>query len=250
MFDTSKNRTTIMTVIPLLGLLLFAWGCQPVTPLPQPRYAPDPGSTAGGLRTLRWDVAAIGYHYTGEGINYEAAGLYPVFLIFKNKSQQAPVVLLGDVRGRGYRGEYMVYHTDEAARLVMASEEARNTAANMMRSGAAGAAAGAGLGALIGLLTGGNDRIWQGALIGGAIGGTAGAASSIGDSRMQLHDAVIRELHHYKWQEAPILPMSTSSGYLYLPGGLGINQVTIVVRTDTDVNTLTLPVQPPTNWNY
>ncbi len=250
MFKKNINRKTVTLSISLLAVLLLVWGCQPVQPLPQPRFAPDPGSTAGGLRTLRWDVAAIGYRYTGQGINYEAAGLYPVFLIFKNKSQQTPVVLLGDVRGRGYRGEYMVYHTDEAARLVMSSEEARNTAANMLRSGTAGAVAGAGLGALIGLLTGGNDRVWQGALIGGAIGGTAGAASSIGESRRQLHDAVIRELHHYKWQETPVLPMSTSSGYLYLPGGLGIDQVTIVVRTDTDVNTLTLPVQPPTDWSY
>ena len=249
--ETNRGKHFMaMKFIALSTILLFIFGCQPVTPLPQPRPVPDPGSTSGAVRTMRYDMAAIGYEYTGQGINYQAAGLYPVFLVFNNKSQQYPQVLIADVRGISPTGQYMVYSIDESAQLVMASEEARNTAQNMFRSGAAGAAAGAGLGALIGLLSGGNDRVWQGALIGGAVGGTAGAVSSIGESRRQLHHAVIQELTHYRWQEQPMPPVATRSGYLYLPGGLGINEVSIVVRTDTDVNTFRLPIQPPTAWHY
>jgi len=234
----------------LAGLLFVVWSCQPLQPLPQPRQAVDPSTTQGAVRTPQWDVAAVAYQNPGQGLDYARAGLAPVFLVFKNKSQMNPQVLLSEVRGLGYNGEYMVYSVDEAARLVLNSEEFGNTAQNMLRSGGAGAAAGAGLGALIGLLTGGNDRIWQGALIGGAVGGTAGAVSTIGESRRQLRDTVYRELEHYKWRENPIPAFATQSGYLYLPGNVGISGVKIVVRTATEVVTHTLPIVGAQNYRY
>lgn len=244
------NARILGPTLLLLALLALVWSCQPVQPLPQPRLAPDPGSTAGGIVTPQWDVAAIGYQNPGQGLDYARAGLAPVFLVFKNKSTETPQVLLSEVRGLGAGGQYLVYSIDEAARLVLASEEFNNTAQNMLRSGAAGAATGAGLGALIGLLTGGNDRVWQGAIIGGAIGGTAGAVSTIHESRMRLQQMVYQELSHYVWREAPLPPYGTQSGYLYLPGNVGISGVQITVRTAGSVVTHTLPVQAAQGYRY
>ncbi len=246
-----KNmRKSSTLVLALIGLLLMVWSCQPMQPLPQPRRAVDPSTTAGGVQTPQWDVAAVAYQNPGQGLDYVRAGLEPVFLVFKNKSQLSPQVLLSEVRGLGAGGQYLVYSVDEAARLVLASEEFNNTAQNMLRSGAAGAAAGAGLGALIGLLTGGNDRIWQGALIGGAVGGTAGAVSTMGESRQQLRDVVYQELSTYEWRQQPIPPFGTQSGYLYLPGNVGISGVQIQVRTPTEVVTHTLPIVGAQNYRY
>lgn len=242
--------TSSPLLLALVGLMFFVWSCQPMQPLPQPRRAVDPSTTQGSVRTPQWDVAAVAYQNPGQGLDYARAGLAPVFLVFKNKSQSSPQVLLSEVRGLGAGGQYLVYSVDEAARLVLNSEEFNNTAQNMLRSGATGAAAGAGLGALIGLLSGGNDRIWQGALIGGAVGGTAGAVSTMGESRRQLRDMVYQELGHYQWRENPIPPFGTQSGYLYLPGNMGISGVQIVVRTPTEVVTHTLPIVGAGNYQY
>lgn len=246
-----NRRYMYPTLTVMLTLVMaFVWSCQPTQPLPQPRAVPDPSTTAGSVRTNQWDIAAIGYQYQGQGVNYAAAGLQPVLLVFKNKSDTRPQVLLSEVRGMGNGGDYMVYSVDEAGRLVLNSQEFNNTAQNMLRSGTVGAAAGAGLGALIGLLTGGNDRVWQGALIGGAVGGTAGAVSTMGESRQQLRDMVYNELSHYKWQEDPMPPFYTRSGYLYLPGNVGISGVRIVVRTQNEVVTHTLPIQNAQSYQY
>lgn len=246
----SASQITAVLASVLVLTLLLVWGCQPTQPLPQPRKAVDPSTTQGAVRTPDWDVAAVAYQNPGQGLDYARAGLEPVFLVFKNKSQMQPQVLLSEVRGLGAGGDYLVYTVDEAARLVLNSEEFNNTAQNMLRSGTVGAATGAGLGALIGLLTGGNDRIWQGAILGGAVGGTAGAVSTMGESRQQLRDMVYKELTHYQWKETPIPAFGTQSGYLYLPGNVGISGVKIVVRTASEVVTHTLPIVGAGNYQY
>lgn len=243
------RRSRVLFYIGFSLLLLFVWGCQPVRPLPQPRRVVDPSNVPASVRTPDWDIAAVGYEYYGQGINYAEAGLDPIYLVFKNKSQKEPVVLLQEVRGVAPDGEYLVYSVGEAERLVNASETFDHTAREAVRNGAMGAAVGAGLGALIGLLTGGNDRVWQGAIIGGAVGGVGGAVGTLAQAKGQLSTVVRQELNQYVWKESPIAPMLTRSGYLYMPGGLGIYAVKITVRTGKEVKTYKLPVdQAPAQY--
>jgi len=166
--------------------------CAPTTPLPQPRRVVNPSEVTGAVKTEQWDLAALRYKYYGQGMDYGRAGLDPVFLVFANKSEQTPYVLLEEVRGLGAEGEFMVYTPDEAARLVYASENFRQTARNAARTGAFTAAVGASLGALIALL--GNDDVLRGAGYGAAIGGLGGAVATVPDAQARLRRIVDREL--------------------------------------------------------
>jgi len=228
----------------LLCAACCASGCAPTHSLPQPHLVTEPAATPGAVRTARWDIAALGYQYLGQGLDYQSAGLAPVFLVFKNHSQEQPQVLVEEVRGLG-RGEYLPYSIEEACRLVYASNVFEVAAGDAARNGAIGAAVGAGLGALIGLLTGGNDAIWQGALIGGAIGGVGGAVTSIPEAKAQLREATRQELYYYAWREEPLPPQYTRFGYIYLPGNVGIERIRLTVRSAGKVETFEVPIARP-----
>lgn len=234
-----------MSMLTLLaGLLLVLWSCAPTQPLPQPRRVVDPSTSSRAVHTPRWDIAAVSYAYYGEGINYDEAGLDPVLLAFKNKSNETPQILLEEVRGVGSGGEYLVYSPEESARLVYASESFSTRAGTIGKNSAIGAAAGAGLGALIGLLSGGNDLIWKGALIGTAAGGLTGAAASAPNAEGDLKAIVMQEMRQYCWQQAPLPPQYTRTGYLYFPNQ-GIYKIKVTVRTDKDISTYEIPVDMP-----
>ncbi len=236
------RRISVMTL--LAGLLLAVWSCAPTQPLPQPRRVVDPSTSQHAVHTPRWDIAAVSYGYYGKGINYDEAGLDPVLLAFKNKSNQTPQIYLEEVRGVGNGGEYLVYSAEEAARLVYASESFSTRAGTIGKNSAIGAAAGAGLGALIGLLTGGNDMIWKGALIGTAAGGVTGAAASAPNAEGDLKNVVLQEMRQYSWQQAPLPPQYTRTGYLYFPN-VGVYKVKVTVRTNKDISTYEVPVDMP-----
>lgn len=234
-----------MSMLTLLACLLPAvWSCAPTPLLPQPRRVVDPSTSSHAVHTPRWDIAAVSYGYYGEGINYDEAGLDPVLLAFKNKSNQTPQILIEEIRGVGSGGEYLVYSPDEAARLVYASESFSTRAGTIGKNTAIGAAAGAGLGALIGLLSGGNDLIWKGALIGTAAGGLTGAAVSAPNADGDLKYAVLQEMRQYAWQQAPLPPHYTRTGYLYFPN-VGIYKIKVTVRTDRDISSYEIPVDMP-----
>lgn len=229
----------------LACLLAVLCSCAPIQPLPQPHRVVDPSSMSNAVRTPRWDIAAVGYLYSGEGLDYAAAGLSPVCLGLSNKTDERPQILVEEVRGLAPDGEYLPYSIPEAVRLVVSSNAFAATAADAARSGGIGAAVGAGLGVLIGLLAGGNDLIWKGALVGGAIGGASGALSAGSHSQAALRDAAEEELYRYAWRTAPLPPKFSQAGYIYFPGNVGVGRIKVVVRSGKDVATYVIPLSAP-----
>ncbi|NJB66998.1 hypothetical protein GGQ74_000638 [Desulfobaculum xiamenense] len=242
---TAARRTRLAVVLVVLVSMLAALGCQPTRPLPQPRRVVDPSTVDGAVVTPRWDIAAVAYEHFGQGMDYAEAGLAPVFLVFRNKSLQAPVVQVEEVRGQGVDGEYLAYSLEEATSLVFASESFRNTAYNAGRSAALGSFLGAGLGALIGTI-GGGDNIWKGAAIGAAGGALAGgAAGAYGSSERDLKQVIRRELTQYGWNDEPLPSDYTRVGYLYFPADRGVSSVSLVVRVGGEILSYKVPVANP-----
>lgn len=226
----------------LAASLLLVWSCQATKPLPQPRRVIDPARVEGSAQTPRWDIGAVHYEHFGQGMDYRDAGLDPVFLVFKNKSMQAPVVHIGEVRGVGADGEYLAYNLEEATKLVFASETFSVTAGNASRTGAIGAFLGAGLGALLGTI-GGGDNIWKGAAIGAAGGALlGGAAGTYSSSEAELKNTIRTELNQYGWNNEPVPADYTKVGYVYLPADRGIESLKLIVRVDGQILPYTVKI--------
>ncbi|WP_462323471.1 hypothetical protein [Desulfoplanes sp.] len=228
----------------LLALLFFllvpVFACAPTNPLPQPRKVVDPSQVDDAVKTPQWDIAAIRYVYSGQGLDYSKADLEPVFLVFKNIGQLRPRVLVEEIRGLGGDGDYLAYSTDEAVRLVFASETFTQTAKNALKSGGLGAALGGGLGAIISMFTG--DNVLAGAGMGAAVGGAAFAAGSLPEAEAKLQRTIRQELNQYAWKESPIPPSYTRMGYVYLPGNKGVDRMSITVRAGKELETYVLPL--------
>ncbi|MFW5837830.1 MAG: hypothetical protein ACOCVM_07455 [Desulfovibrionaceae bacterium] len=214
-------------------------GCAADEPLPQPRKVADPADIPGGVRTDRWELAAVKYHYLDQGVDYTKAGLAPVCLVVKNTSETTPVIKPQEARAKAPDGEYLPYTVDEAVRLVMDSEQFDRMLAKGAQRGAVGAAVGAGLGALFGLI-GGGDAVWKGAAVGGGVGGVVGAGSAIPGTEKELRQAVEHDLYSYAWTDEPIPPDFTKVGYLYFPGGRNITAVSVTLRGNETVKTYRL----------
>jgi hypothetical protein len=222
----------------LLFALASVFACAPTHPLPQPRKVVDPSSVEDAVKTPEWDIAAIRYVHSGQGLDYSKADLEPVFLVFKNIGQARPLVLTDEIRGMGDDGDYLAYSTDEAVRLVFASETFKQTAKNALKSGGLGAVLGGGLGAIISMFTG--DNVLAGAGMGAAVGGGVFAATSLPEAEAKLERTIKQELTQYAWKESPIPPTYTRTGYIYLPGNKGINEISVTVRADQQIETYRL----------
>ena len=248
-----KNIFRQFVAVFLVVAMPLVWGCAATKPLPQPRRVVDPASVDGASRSERWDLAAVEYENLGQGMDYSKANLEPVFLVFHNKTDLRPVVSVDEARGVAADGsEYLgggggggAYSRDEAVRLVFDSETFSVTASNAAKTGALGAVLGAGLGALIGAI-GGGDNIWKGAAIGGGVGAAAGAAVSLPDAERDLKRTIRNELDRYAWTDDAVPARYTKVGYVYLPGGKGIEitELKVLVRVGDEIETVVLPVVP------
>lgn len=231
----------VRSICVVLCVLIALPACSPTNPLPQPRRVYDPSSVDGSLRSADWDIAVVRYKYYDQGLNYAASGLEPVFIVFKNKSGQTPRVLREEVYGVSASGaEFLPYTTDEATRLVFASENFKQTASNTVKSAALGAAIGAGLGALLAAVTG--RDVGEGAAVGGAVlGGVFGTKTAI-ESEQSVKRITRDELTSYAWREQPMPPQMTKMGYIYLPGGQNMTRVKMTVRGDREIMTYNMPI--------
>jgi hypothetical protein len=228
----------VLFLIVLFLVPMFA--CAPTQPLPQPRRVVDPSQVQNAVKTPEWDIAAIRYEYSGQGLDYSKADLEPVFLVFKNIGQSNPKVLVEEIRGVGADGDYLAFSTDEAVRLAFASETFKQTAKNALKSGGLGAALGGGLGAIITMFTG--DNVLVGAGMGAAVGGAAFAAGSLPEAEAKLERTIREEMVQYAWKSTPIPPSYTRMGYVYLPGNKGIDKMSITVRAGQRLETYVLPL--------
>ncbi len=235
-------------LIVLLAAVFFICACAPSGPVPQPRRVVDPGDIPGAVHAPDWDIAAVGYAYSGKGVNYRKAGLEPVFLVFRNKSGEQPRLARDDVHGIGNKGTFLPYSPQETERLVFASETFKETTKNALKSGGFGAFIGAGLGAILGSISGG-DAIASGAAIGAGAGGLAAGAATVPRSEDKVRDVIRRDIHSHAWKENPIPEQKTRMGYVYLPAEKGIDRVSLRVRTDHRVEKYTIPVTAPRTVN-
>ncbi|MDQ7032087.1 MAG: hypothetical protein Q9M37_05150 [Desulfonauticus sp.] len=229
----------------IITALFFLSACMATHPLPQPRRVIEPSQVKESIKTPEWDIAALRYQYEGQGLNYSKAGLLPVFLVFKNKSDETPYILLQEIHGISEKyGEYLPYTPDEATRLVFASETFKQTTQNALRSGGLGAFVGAGLGAILAAL--GGDNALAGAGVGAAIGGTAMGVSSVPEAERQLKEFIQKEITTYAWKEDPIPPFMTKMGYVYFPAQKEITSILLTVRTPSGkIETYKLPITNP-----
>lgn len=228
-------------IFSLLTVLFFLVSCTPTDPLPQPRRVVDPTGIPGAVHTPNWDIAAISYEYSGQGIDYRKSGLEPVFLVFRNKSRLTPRILIDDIHGKGRKDTFLPYSTAEAERLVFASEHFKLNAKNALKSGTLGAVIGAGLGAILGSITGG-DAIASGAALGAGIGGISMGVASVPEAQRKLKRIIGQDLEQHAWKEGAIGPEMTRMGYVYFPAEQGIDGLSLSVRTDSGVQTYNVPV--------
>jgi hypothetical protein len=242
---TPKRRTASAASFLIFSLVFcLVWtpmlgGCAYDEPLPQPRKVIDPSAIQGSTQTQQWDLAAIRYAYLGQGIDYGQAGLTPVLVVVKNKSNAKPVINPKETRAQGTDGEYLPYSVDEALRLVLHSEQFSHTATKAGERAAVGVVIGAGLGALFGLI-GGGDAAWKGAAVGAGVGGVGGAGSAVLGDDNSFQKAVERDLYQYAWTDEAIPPHYTKVGYVYFPGGHDITSVSVVLRNGNDMATYRL----------
>lgn len=230
------------TALVTLFCLALALGCTARGPLPQPRKVVDPAASPHGVKTPNYDLAAVAYKYYDQGLNYQKAGMAPVFLVFKNKGPGQPSLPVKDMRGAGTEGEFLAYTPDEAIRLILGSETFKQTASDAVGSGFLAAGLGAAVGALIGVLTGKGENIWKGAAIGGLAGATIGTGTALYEAEKDLKRTVEREVVDYAWDDNPAPVSYTKVGYAYFPAKMGISTVTVAVRDGDKVQYHQVPV--------
>ncbi|MFZ5425549.1 MAG: hypothetical protein ACOZEN_01135 [Thermodesulfobacteriota bacterium] len=239
----------------LLLICLAVGACSAARhPVGHVKRALDPAGFPQAASSAGWDVAAVRVTTGPGGLDYSGTQLLPVLLVLKNKSSGQPQVILEDIRAIGANAEYLVYGADEAMRLATASTFSRK-AGSAARSGAVGAgvgaALGAGAGAVLYAFTGQKnpEYLWMGAAAGGAAGTLAGAAVSDSSFSKQEQDTIRADLTANVWQEDPITPGTTRTGYILLPAGLDIASIRIVIRTDSAMETKTLKIASEKDYN-
>ncbi|MEA5090845.1 hypothetical protein [Solidesulfovibrio sp.] len=228
----------------VLATVVLLSSCAVYTP-PQPQMGAvtNPAVLPGAVRTAEWDIGATPYTWQGQGLNYYAAGLYPVLLLFNNHSGRYPVIYAQECRGIGVNGaEYPPYSMEQAAEVVFASTAYKKSAEAAVVGGLTGAAVGAGLGALIGSAFNHGWGAGPGALIGAGAGAIGGAALSQQPSMEQYRASLYQEMSTYAWRPSPIAPGALVPGYLYFPANLGIHSVRVVLRVDGAMQTFIVPI--------
>lgn len=234
-----------LLAVAVLSLLLGS--CATYTPpRPQMTAVVDPATLPSGVRTPEWDLGAVRYRWSGNGLNYYEAGLMPIILIVHNHSNRVPVIYAQECRGVGPGGaEYPPYSMEQAAEVVFASTAYKKSADAAVVGGLTGAAVGAGLGALIGSGFNGGWGAGPGALIGAGLGAVGGAALSQRPSMDQYRSSLYQEMATYAWRPNPIPPTSIIPGYLYYPASVPISAVHVTLRVDNQIQNYIVPIDNP-----
>lgn len=235
----------------LLALCLTVSGCATAKPpQAQTRRALEPAGFSHAVVTEGYDLAVVRYE-PGGGFDYSSTPVMPVLLALKNKGPGQPQVITEDVRAITPEGDYLPYTTFEAARLAASSKAFSQGAKDAVKDGAVGAVIGGGLGVLLGVVLGVNPSyLWRGAAVGAATGAAVGAISSLPQSRAELGRAITADLDSHAWHDDPVAPGTTRLGYFYLPAGLGIESIRVLVRTENGDTPLTLSLDSPKEYNH
>ncbi|GFK92727.1 hypothetical protein NNJEOMEG_00554 [Fundidesulfovibrio magnetotacticus] len=232
------RRPAVVQALILVLVCLALAGCAAKNAQLPPgtvKVAMEPAGFPQAAVTPEWDAAAVRATQNSAGYDFTRTKLLPVVLVLKNKGPGQPQVLLEDVRGVAKDAEYLVYSPGEAMRLAMAKLPLSDQAKNMFTNGAKGAAIGAAIGTGFGLLAylfspvKDPALIWTGTIFGGSAGTIVGVASHQHDSR-EMREIVRADLQENVWNEDPIPPGATRTGYIFLPEGMGIESLRVTVR--------------------
>lgn len=219
------------------------------------KRAVEPAGFPQASLTQEWDIVALRATQSASGLGFGGSRLLPVILVLKNRGPGHAQVLLEDVRGVAKDAEYLLYSPAEAERLAVARASGSGQGKDMAVSGAKGAGIGAAIGTGFGLLAyifspvKDPSLIWTGSIFGGSAGAIVGVASTTSDSRA-AREAVRADLQSNVWNEDPVMPGTTRTGYLFLPEGVGIESVRVTVREGEGegVQVRELPIALPQDY--
>jgi len=255
-FKNSPDRLLLLALA-LAAACLGLTGCaaRGVHDVGSVKRAVEPAGFPQAALTEQWDVAALRATQSASGHGFAGTRLLPVILVLKNRGPGHPQVVLEDVRGVAKDSEYLLYSPAEAERLAMARASGGSRGRDMALSGAKGAGIGAAIGTGFGLLAyifspvKDPSLIWTGSIFGGSAGAIVGVASVSSESR-ELRDAVRADLVSNVWNEDPVAPGTTRTGYLFLPEGVGIESVRVTVREGEGegVQVRVLPIAQPQDY--
>ncbi len=173
-------------------------------------------------------VAVEPYSYSGKGLNYNEAGIYPFLVTLTNESANPVVINPETIFAQAYNGQqYLSYRPHEAIELVINSQ-AINTAAKGATAGAAvgtlaGGVVGLTLGAIIGVDVGEAARV--GAKTGFAAGGAGGGGAAVA----KLKAVVREEINNNALRRSVVQPGMTKTGWLFFPALIPFNEIQVHV---------------------
>lgn len=171
------------------------------------------------------------YSYSGEGLNYYEAGIFPLLVSLTNNSPHSvyfdPEAIVAD---SGYGRQYLSYRPQEAIKLVVNSqalqEAAKGAAKGAMVGTVTGTIVGLTLAAVLGVDPGESARI-------GAKTGFVGGGAGGGGVAVERLKAVVREeINTNGLRASTVNPGMTSTGWLFFPAGMRYKEVRITVSRD------------------
>lgn len=200
--------------------------------VPQKQITPRlviPANTLMNTQTRKQiSVAVEPYNYSGQGLNYYEAGIYPVLVTLTNNSG-SPVVLNPDsIVGTSYNGQGALgYRPQEAIELVINSQAiehaAKGAATGAMVGTVAGAFVGLTLGAVLGVDPGESARV--GAKTGFVGGGVGGGGVAVEKMKAEVR----QEIDANALRPAVVQPGETKTGWLFLPTEIVYKEIKITV---------------------
>lgn len=225
--ELGRKRTCLaLALFAAIGFLLPACGVRYQNI--KPRVMKPASQIADSQTQDGVSVAAEGYAYSGQGINYIKAGIHPIKVVVTNSSSTPMLVNPEQVLAYGSDGQmYLTYQVQEATALVINSHELEAVA----QGAAGGALAGAALGALVGLAVGAIFNVNKGntALAGALGGGLGGAAGGMKGMLAKLRNGAQFEISSNALRQSVVAPGFTVSGWLYFPGQYGYRELRIAI---------------------
>lgn len=207
----------------------ISFGCAPVQQNIQPRaitpaYQSPYSQTQEGV-----SVAAEPYIYSGQGLDYCKAGIYPLRVTFTNQSNNAVMISSESVLLLATDGNlYMTYLPHEAVQLVINSNAMEEAAKGALT----GAVTGAVIGALVGLTVGAIFKVHHPERLAGATAvysGVGGAAGGMQGYLMRLKSAATHEINSNALRHTVVAPGMTTSGWLFFPGQVIPKEIRIAI---------------------
>ncbi len=233
--QSRKMEKTMITRRITLSLIIMFLFCSCVPQQQQQQMAPRlviPANNLVNRQTINQiSVAVEPYRYSGQGLDYYEAGIYPLLVTLTNNSSTAVVLNPESIIGASYDGQnYLSYRPQEAIESVINSN-AMNQAA---KGAAAGAAVGTVAGAFVGLTLGAffgidpGESARAGAKAGFVGGGVGGSGTAVEKMKAEVRQEIETNALHI----AIVQPGETKTGWLFFPVQISFKDIRIPVSAE------------------